>query len=49
MDVLRHLGSLDCPISDVDISPVNLEQLYEYFTARELTTRAVNTIEGTIK
>ena len=33
VDVLKHLGSLDRPILDVDISPVKLEQLYEHFTA----------------
>lgn len=32
VDVLKHLGGLDNPILDVDISPVNLEQLYEHFT-----------------
>lgn len=32
LDVLRHLGSLDKPVLDVDISPVRLEQLYEHFT-----------------
>lgn len=32
MDLLRHLGTLDSPILDVDISPVKLDQLYDYFT-----------------
>ena len=31
--VLRHLVCLDKPILDVDITPVKLEQLYEYFTS----------------
>lgn len=33
VEVLRCLGNLDKPILDVDITPVRLEQLYEYFTA----------------
>ncbi len=44
MEVLRHLGSLDSPISDVDITPVSLEQLYTHFTATEVSTG-----EGKIK
>ena len=39
VDVLKHLGGLDNPILDVDISPVKLEQLYEYFTAEGGDTR----------